>query len=162
MPLVGLLAKILYVPTGVLICVILGIASAGVYSFHSDPFDLYLALGFGVLGFAFRKLNIPKAPLLFGLILGHTLEQSFRQAMTISRGDATVFLKSPIAAGLLLCSVLMFVASVWRKRRPSKALQQAERRIKGEEESPEALLTLPPGLGDSASFTRPAAAGRRP
>ena len=162
MPLVGLLAKILYVPTGVLICIILGIASAGVYSFHSDPFDLYLALGFGVLGFVFRKLDIPKAPLLFGLILGHTLEQSFRQAMTISRSDPTVFLKSPIAAGLLLCSALMFAASVWRKRRPSQTLQEAERRIKGEEESPEALVTIPPEFGnDSGTFTRPAAAGRR-
>jgi putative tricarboxylic transport membrane protein len=134
LPLVGVLAKILYVPSGVLICMILGIATAGVYSFHSDPFDLYLALGFGVLGYAFRKFDIPKAPLLFGLILGHTLEQSFRQAMTISRGDATVFLQSPIAAGLLACSALMFVASRWRSRRPSQTLQEAERRIAGEAE----------------------------
>jgi len=127
LPLVGVLARILYVPSGILLCIILAIATAGVYSFHSDVFDLFLALAFGVLGFAFRKLDIPKAPLLFGLILGHTLEQSFRQAMTISEGNPSVFVRSPIAAGLLCCSALMFVAAVWSKR--SRTLQDAERRI---------------------------------
>lgn len=117
LPLVGVLARILYIPPGVLLCVILAIATAGVYSFGNDVFDLYMALGFGVLGYAFRKLSIPKAPVLFGLILGHTLEQSFRQAMTISSGDATVFLRSPIAAGLLLCSVLGVVMAIWSKRK---------------------------------------------
>jgi putative tricarboxylic transport membrane protein len=129
LPLVGILSKILYVPPGILLCLILGIASAGVYSFNNDVFDLYLALGFGVVGFLFRKLDVPKAPLLFGLILGHTLEQSFRQALTISNGDPTVFVRSPIAAGLLLCAVLMIGVSIWSKRRPVKDLQLAEARI---------------------------------
>jgi putative tricarboxylic transport membrane protein len=129
LPMVGILAKILYVPPGILLCLILGIASAGVYSFNSDVFDLYMALGMGVLGFAFRKLDIPKAPLLFGLILGHTLEQSFRQALTISSGDPTVFFRSPIACGLLICAALMVVASIFSKRNPSKTLKLAEERI---------------------------------
>jgi putative tricarboxylic transport membrane protein len=129
LPLVGILARILYVPPGVLLCIILGIASAGVYSFNSDVFDLYLALGFGVAGYAFRKLDIPKAPLLFGLILGHTLEQSFRQALTIANGDATVFLRTPISAGLLLCAVMSFAMSAWSKRKPSRELKRAQKRL---------------------------------
>jgi putative tricarboxylic transport membrane protein len=126
LPLVGVLARILYVPPGVLLCIILGIASAGVYSFNYDSFDLFMALAFGVLGYAFRKLDIPKAPLLFGLILGHTLEQSFRQAMTISNGDVTVFLRSPIAAGLLLCAAVSIIMSAWAKRKPREALGLAK------------------------------------
>jgi len=126
LPLVGVLARILYVPPGILLCIILGIASAGVYSFNYDSFDLFMALGFGVLGYAFRKLDIPKAPLLFGLILGHTLEQSFRQAMTISNGDVTVFLRSPIAAGLLLCAAVSIIMSAWAKRKPREALGLAK------------------------------------
>jgi putative tricarboxylic transport membrane protein len=54
LPLVGILSRILYVPPGVLLCVILAIASIGVFSFNSDTFDLYLALMFGMLGYAFR------------------------------------------------------------------------------------------------------------
>jgi len=129
LPLVGLLSRILYVPPGVLLCVVLGIATAGVYSFNNDVFDLYMALGFGVIGYGFRKLDIPKAPLLFGLILGHTLEQSFRQALTLSNSDPRVFLQSPIAAGLLVCSMISVIASVWTNRKPSKAFQEAEARI---------------------------------
>ena len=129
LPLVGLLARILYVPPGVLLCIVLGIATAGVYSFNNNTFDLYLALGFGVVGYAFRKLDIPKAPLLFGLILGHTLEQSFRQAMTLSNSDPTVFVRSPIAGCLILCSVISISAAIWSHRRPSKTLQEAEARI---------------------------------
>src|SRR5215468_6480545 len=110
LPLVGVLARILYVPPGVLLCIILGIASAGVYSFNYNTFDLFLAL-------------------VFGLLLGHTLEQSFRQAMTISSGDPTVFLRSPIAAGLLACAAVSLGMSAVAKRRRQATLGVAQERI---------------------------------
>jgi putative tricarboxylic transport membrane protein len=128
LPLVGVLARILYVPPGILLCIVLGIASAGVYSFNYNTFDLFMALGFGVLGYAFRKLDVPKAPLLFGLILGHTLEQSFRQSLTISSGDVTVFFTHPISAFLLGCAAISIGASIWAKRRRPQELVQAEER----------------------------------
>jgi putative tricarboxylic transport membrane protein len=130
LPLVGILSRILYVPPGVLLCVILVIASAGVYSFNTDTFDLFLALFFGIVGYVFRKFDIPKAPLLFGLILGHTLEQSFRQALTISGGDPSTFVRSPIAAGLLCCAAISVIASVWSRRNQStKLLHEVEEQI---------------------------------
>jgi putative tricarboxylic transport membrane protein len=97
-----------------------------VYSFQTDPFMLYTALAFGIVGFIFRKLDIPKAPFLFGVILGSKIEQSFRQAMTLSSGDAMVFLQSPLAATLLAMAVAMLAFAIWsgrreaaRKRRPT-------------------------------------------
>jgi 4,5-dihydroxyphthalate decarboxylase len=131
LPLVGVLARILYVPPGILLCIVLAIASAGVYSFNYNTFDLFLALGFGVLGYAFRKLDIPKAPLLFGLILGHTLEQSFRQAMTISGGNPIVFLKSPIAAGLLACAAISIGMSAFAKRRRQMVMSPTPEPVEG-------------------------------
>lgn len=119
LPLVGVFARILYVPPGVLLVLILGIAAAGIYSFDTQVFDLYLALAFGVAGYAFRKLDIPRGPLIFGVILGGLLEQSFRQAMTISSGSPLIFVSSPIAVFLLLCSVVSVGASLWAKRRPA-------------------------------------------
>jgi putative tricarboxylic transport membrane protein len=136
LPLVGVLARILYVPPGILLCIVLGIASAGVYSFNYDTFDMFMALGFGLVGYAFRKLDIPKAPLLFGLILGHTLEQSFRQAMTISGGDPLVFLRSPIAAGLLACAAISIGMSAFAARRRQAVLDQAEARIEADKAEP--------------------------
>jgi putative tricarboxylic transport membrane protein len=125
LPLVGLFARILYIPPGVILVLILALASAGVYSFNTDPFDLYLALAFGVLGYAFRKLDIPKAPLIFGLILGVKLEQSFRQAMTISGGDLLVFLKNPISASILAIAFSMVMISLWAKVRAKHRLTRA-------------------------------------
>jgi putative tricarboxylic transport membrane protein len=116
-PLVGLFARILYIPPGIILVLILGIAAAGVYSFNTDTLDLFMALLFGVVGTLFRLLDVPKAPLVFGLILEAKLEQSFRQAMTISDGDIRVFLHSPIAATLLCCAAGVIVASIWAKRR---------------------------------------------
>ena len=63
---------------------------------------------FGLVGYGFRKLDIPKAPLIFGLILGGMVEQSFRQAMTISGGSPFIFVKSPIAAFLRRFGVKRF------------------------------------------------------
>ena len=125
LPLVGLFARILYVPPGILLVLILGIATAGVYSFNMDVFDLFLALFFGVMGYAFRRLDIPKAPLIFGLILGHTVEQSFRQAMTISSGSLMIFLQSPISVFLLLCAAASVLMSMWAKRKPVAELHKA-------------------------------------
>jgi putative tricarboxylic transport membrane protein len=119
LPLVGLFARILYVPPGILLVLILGIASVGVYSFGTQVFDLYTALAFGVAGYAFRKLDIPRAPLIFGLILGGLLEQSFRQAMTLSSGSPLIFVSSPIAIFLLCCSAVSVGAAAWARRRPT-------------------------------------------
>jgi putative tricarboxylic transport membrane protein len=116
LPLVGLFARVLYVPPGVLLVIILGVASAGVYSFNGNPFDLYMVLFFGAVGYLFRKLDIPKAPLIFGLILGGMVEQAFRQSMTISGGSPMIFLRSPISAFLLLCAAVSIMAAIWTKR----------------------------------------------
>jgi putative tricarboxylic transport membrane protein len=122
LPMVGIFARVLYVPPGVLLVIILGIASAGVYSFNGNTFDLYMALIFGVVGYAFRKLDIPKAPLIFGLILGGMVEQAFRQAMTISGGSPMIFITSPLSAFLLFCSAVSIAASVWAKRVAAKKM----------------------------------------
>jgi putative tricarboxylic transport membrane protein len=121
LPLVGIFARVLYVPPGVLLVIILGIASAGVYSFNGNTFDLYMVLFFGALGYLYRKLDIPKAPLIFGLILGGMVEQAFRQSMTISSGSPMIFLTSPISAFLLLCAVVSIMASMWTKRAANAA-----------------------------------------
>jgi putative tricarboxylic transport membrane protein len=126
LPLVGLFARVLYVPPGILLVIILGISSVGVYSFDASAFNLYMALLFGVVGHVFRKLDIPKAPLIFGVILGGRVEQSFRQALTISGGDPVILVGSPIAAGLLALAALTVAFSFWAKRKTAATLGPAK------------------------------------
>jgi putative tricarboxylic transport membrane protein len=125
LPLVALFARVLYAPPAVLLVLVLCVASVGVYSFQTDTFMLYTALIFGIVGFGFGKLGIPRAPFLFGVILGSKIEQSFRQAMTLSSGDAMVFLQSPLAASLLALAVATLAFSFWSNRKSSAVLQRA-------------------------------------
>jgi putative tricarboxylic transport membrane protein len=125
LPLVGLFARVLYAPPGVLLVIILGVASVGVYSFDTSTFNLYLALLFGVVGYAFRKLDIPKAPLIFGIILGGKIEQSLRQAIALSGGDPLTLVGSPLSAGLLTFAAGMILFSIWAKRKSAATIEEA-------------------------------------
>ncbi|MCL2896940.1 tripartite tricarboxylate transporter permease [Brenneria tiliae] len=123
LPLVFLFVRLLYIPTGLLLPGIVTVASIGIYAIKSSVFDLYLILGFGILGYALRKIDVPLAPMILALVLGSNLEQSFRQALTISAGDMHVFIASPIALGFLIMTLLSLILSLtmpfWRARRLS-------------------------------------------
>lgn len=120
-PLIGLFARILYLPPGLLISIILGIALTGVYSVNGSSTDVLIALVFGLIGYGFRRVGLPVAPLILGVVLGEAMEQSFRQALTISQGDPTIFLSSAVCVGLAVLSALSMSAPlirrVWQRRR---------------------------------------------
>jgi putative tricarboxylic transport membrane protein len=111
LPLVGLWAKILEVPYQyicvgtVLFCMI------GAYSINSSVFDIWVMLGFGVIGYLLRKLDFPLAPAVLGLILGPQLEKSLRTSLEMSAGDFSIFLTRPITAVLLALSVIVLLIS---------------------------------------------------
>ncbi len=106
LPFVRLFVQILYIPKGILLPLILGIVSIGLYCNNTSTLDLYMGLLFGVLGYVFRKLDIPIVPLVMAVVLGGRMEQSFRQAMTISEINPMIFVKSSISAFFLVLTVL--------------------------------------------------------
>ena len=71
---------------------------------------------FGLLGFAMRRWDIPVGPAVIGLILGPLAETQFRRALSISQGDASVFLTHPISASLLALTALIIIVP-WLVRR---------------------------------------------
>jgi putative tricarboxylic transport membrane protein len=106
LPLVGLFVRLLYIPQGILYPLIVAISAIGAYAINGSTVDLWLILLFGVIGYVFGKVDIPVAPLVLSLVLGGIMEQSFRQAMTISGGDVKVFYGSTITVTLLVMSVV--------------------------------------------------------
>jgi TctA family transporter len=64
---------------------------------------------FGILGYVFVKLGCEGAPFLLGLVLGPQMEEYFRRAMLLSRGDPMVFLQRPISLGLLITTALLLL-----------------------------------------------------
>jgi len=113
LPLIGIFVRILYIPTGILMSLILAICAIGVYSINGNTLEMFMALGFGVMGYVFRKIDIPLAPLVLALVLGGIMEQSFRQAMTISGGNPVVFVKSTICIVLLIAAVMLLMAPMF-------------------------------------------------
>jgi putative tricarboxylic transport membrane protein len=105
LPLIGIFVRLLYIPAAILMPLILAIATIGVYAINGNPTELYFALIFGVIGFIFRKVDIPLAPMVLSLVLGGIMEQSFRQAMTISGGNPRIFVGSTICIVLVALSI---------------------------------------------------------
>ena len=89
------------------------------YSF----FDLGMAMGFGVLGYLFRKFRYPSVPVLLGLVLGPILEQNVRRSLIMSDGDVGIFASSAISVVFLLLSagLLLLPLFKWAKGRLGKA-----------------------------------------
>ena len=109
LPLVGLWVKLLTIPYRYLYPAIIVFCCIGVYSIKNDTFEVYQAALFGIFGYLLIKLQLPPAPLLLGLVLGPQIEENFRRAMLLSRGDATVFVTSPLSATLLGIAVLAII-----------------------------------------------------
>src|SRR3954464_7044950 len=97
---VPLFAAILRVPFSVIAPVIIVICAIGAYTVHNSMFDVWMMVVFGVMGYAFKKLNYPLAPLVLAIVLGDRAEASFRQAMLVSQGDMTVFFSNHLVGGL--------------------------------------------------------------
>jgi putative tricarboxylic transport membrane protein len=106
---VPLFAAILRIPFSVIAPVIIVICSIGAYTVHNNLFDVWMVVVFGVLGYLFKKLSYPLAPLVLAIVLGDAAESSFRQTMLISQGDMSVFFSNKLVGGLTsLALVLLF------------------------------------------------------
>jgi putative tricarboxylic transport membrane protein len=119
LPLIGIWVRVLAIPRPMLYAGILVFATLGAYSLHQSWVDLVTLYVFGLLGFAMRRWDIPVGPAVIGLILGPLAETQFRRALSISQGDATVFLTQPISGTLLAVTALVIVAP-WLYRRVTR------------------------------------------
>jgi putative tricarboxylic transport membrane protein len=109
MPLVKMFAKIIETPAKYLIPIIIAIAFFGVYAVQVNTFDLYLLIGFGVIGYFLAKHDYPLAPLVLGLVLGPMIENNLRRALTASNGDWSVFVTHPLSLTFLIIAALWLI-----------------------------------------------------
>jgi putative tricarboxylic transport membrane protein len=122
---VPLFASILRIPFSIIAPVIIVICAIGAYTVHSAMLDIWFMMLFGVVGYMFKKLDYPLAPLVLALVLGDKAEDSFRQAMLVSQGELGILWSNPLvgtistlAIGLLLWPL---ISKLIAKVRPPKA-----------------------------------------
>ncbi len=104
---VPLFAAILRVPFAIIAPVILVICAIGAYTVHNSMFDVWLMLVFGVMGYVFKKLDYPMAPLVLALVLGDAAENGFRQSMLLSGGDMRIFFANGLVGTITTLSLLL-------------------------------------------------------
>ena len=112
LPLIGLWVSLLRVPYRLMFPAIVLFCCIGTYSVGNSAFDVGVMLLFALLGVFFIKVGAEPAPFILGFILGPLMEENFRRAMMLSRGDPMVFLERPISAGLLILSAVLFAVLV--------------------------------------------------
>ncbi len=105
-PMVGLFVRVLQVPPKYLMPTVAMISFVGIYGISGSTFDLVVMIVFGVLGYILRKLDIPLVPIILGVLLGNAMETNLRRALTISDGDWSVLLGSPLAIGIWTLAIV--------------------------------------------------------
>jgi putative tricarboxylic transport membrane protein len=121
LPLVGLWVRLLKLPLGFLVPIIVVVAALGTYAQSRAVFDVWLLLAFGALGFALKKAGFPLAPIVFGAVLGPLFEDHARRAFLQARGDAIVVLSEPLVLPCLAAICALCAWRLARGRRPNGA-----------------------------------------
>jgi putative tricarboxylic transport membrane protein len=121
-------AAILRIPFAVIAPVIIVICAIGAYTVNSSMFDVWTMLIFGVLGYFFKKLKYPLAPLVLALVLGDMAEGSFRQAMLSSQGSLSIFWSNGLVGSIFGLAMLLLVWPLWGH---AKSLLRARERAAG-------------------------------
>jgi putative tricarboxylic transport membrane protein len=106
-------ASILRIPFTIIGPVIIVVCAIGAYTVNNSVFDVWLMLIFGVLGYLFKKLKYPLAPLVLALVLGDMAESSFRQAMLLSQGSLNIFWSNPLVGSLTAVALALLLWPLW-------------------------------------------------
>jgi putative tricarboxylic transport membrane protein len=108
-------AAILKIPFSIIAPVILVICAIGAYTVGNAMFDVYLMILFGIVGYVFKKLNYPLAPMVLALVLGKYAEQYFRTALVGSQGDMAVFWSNGLVGGISGLAIILLISPLFSK-----------------------------------------------
>jgi putative tricarboxylic transport membrane protein len=107
--------KLLDVPLYLLLNFIILFSFLGVYTMNNSVQDLFIMVGFGVIGYLMKRLDIPATPIILGIVLGRLMEEKMRQSLVISDGSLMIFLTRPISLFLLLLAVVSITNPYWKQ-----------------------------------------------
>lgn len=115
-----LFIRLLDIPKNILMPIILCLCTVGAYGASNNAFDVICMFALGLVGFIFRKANLPLAPCLIAFILGPTLENNLRRALIMNDGSLLPFITRPISVAFLLCAAISLLM-VYVQQTRSKA-----------------------------------------
>lgn len=118
--------RVLTIPKHYLLPIIMVLCAIGAFGNSNRIFDVYCIMGFGLLGFAMIKANIPSVPVIMGFILGPIFEMNFRRVAQLMQMEGEGLMQHPIAAFLTVIAIIALIFSFIMNRREAKKLAEAE------------------------------------
>jgi putative tricarboxylic transport membrane protein len=122
---VPMFAAILRIPFSIIAPIIIVVCAIGAYTVNNAFLDVSLMLMFGVIGYVFKKLHYPLAPLVLALVLGDMAESSFRQSMLLSQGSLSIFWSNWLVGSICLLAMIMLfwpvISRVLNRGKPDPA-----------------------------------------
>jgi TctA family transporter len=106
---VPIFAALMRIPFFIIAPLIFIICTVGAYSVSNSYLDVLLMLGFGILGYLFKKLAYPLAPLVLAIVIGDKAEDAFRQSMLMSKGSLGIFFSNTLVTGLVLAGIVLLL-----------------------------------------------------
>lgn len=120
LPMVSVFASLIKTPSKYLMPIITAIMFIGAYCSSGQIFDVFLLLLFGILGLLFKKYRFDLAPLIVGLVLGNTFEESLRQGLGIVKGDLVRFVSRPITGTIMALALVVLAWNIIKNIRTKK------------------------------------------
>lgn len=118
---IPMFSSILRLPFSIIAPVIIVVCLIGAYTISGRMFDVYLALGFGIIGYLFKKLDYPIAPLILAMVLGDKTEDSFRQAMLLSEGALGIFFRNGLVSSIMSLAIVLLCWGLFAKLLQARA-----------------------------------------
>jgi putative tricarboxylic transport membrane protein len=109
------LARLVEVPRGYLLPVILVFCVVGSYALANRMFDVWVMLAFGAVGFALENAKIPLAPFVIGFVLAPEAEKNLGTVLITSNGSFWPIVTRPISAVFFFLAIAMFFWPLWQR-----------------------------------------------
>jgi putative tricarboxylic transport membrane protein len=113
---IRLFVRMLHIPKGLLMPVILMLCTVGAYAINANIYDVLLMVGFGLLGFVMKRFDYPVAPIVLGLILRSLLETNAIRVVLLSASGGVFGALTPFLAALLIGAVILGQVRIGKER----------------------------------------------
>lgn len=123
--------KITHIPQDLLTAILVVLCCAGAFAIGNSNVDVYVMLIFGAVAYFMQKLDFPPVPIVLGMVLGPVAESNLRNALVMSEGSWTIFIKRPICLAFI---VLTFVLIIILKKGDAKQRKATDKYMNREKE----------------------------
>ena len=117
LPMIGIWVRLLQIPYRLLFPAIITLICIGVFAVGNSSFHVLQVVVFGIIGYGMRLVRLEPAPVLLGFVLGPMVEENFRRALQLSRGDLMTFVERPVSCLMLTFAALIIGYSLWISRK---------------------------------------------